>query len=204
MLSKLEKNNTEKNPWQKESSKEVYQNPWIRLREDQVINPGGGKNIYGVVEFKNRAIGIIPFDDQGNTWLVGQYRYPLDEYSWEIPMGGGPLELDSLESAKRELLEETGLEAKNWKCICRIHTSNSVTNEEGFIFLASDLKQGNAAPEETEDLRIMKLPLEKALEMVNRNQITDSLSIAGLLKAWSLKQRGLLENPPSEEQIPWK
>ncbi|WP_022822520.1 NUDIX domain-containing protein [Hymenobacter norwichensis] len=171
------------NPWQVLSSEVKYHNPWISVREDQVVNPGGGRGIYGVVTMKNRALGIVPLDAEGNTWLVGQYRYPLNEYSWEIPMGGGPVELNTLESAKRELREETGLLAHRWTNIARLHTSNSVTDEEGFVFLAEDLEQGEVEPEETEDLRLWKLPLAEAVQMVMNNQITDAVSVAGLLKA---------------------
>ena len=126
--------NSEHNPWQTLNSKQVYNNQWIQVQEHTVINPNGGRGIYGKVLFKNRAIGIIPLDSDGNTWLVGQYRYTVNEYSWEIPMGGGPLDQDILTSAQRELKEETGLTAAKWTNIMRIHTSNSATDEEGFIF----------------------------------------------------------------------
>ena len=102
------------NTWKTLESKDIYDNPWISVREDKVINPSGGDGIYGVVHFKNLAIGIVPIDKDGYTYLVGQYRYSLEEYSWEIPMGGGPLDIDKLESAKRELKEETGLVAHKW------------------------------------------------------------------------------------------
>ena len=171
------------NPWKKITEKEVYNNPWIYVAEHQVLNPSGNQGIYGKVHFKNKAIGIIPIDEEGNTWLVGQYRYTLDEYSWEIPMGGGPNEVGILESAKRELKEETGLIAKNWENILRIHTSNSVTDEEGFVFIARDLEQGETEFEETEQLEIRKLSFKEALDMVMTGEITDSLSIAGILKA---------------------
>jgi len=174
---------TTPNRWQTISTKKIYDNPWIRLEEDQVINPSGGRGIYGKVHFKNKAIGIIPLDEHNNTWLVGQYRYALDEYSWEIPMGGGPVELDVLASAQRELKEETGLTAQLWTQIMRIHTSNSVTDEEGFIFLAQELTEGETAFEETEDLALQKLSLGDALDMVMLGKITDSLSVAGILKA---------------------
>jgi len=151
------------------------------VNEHEVINPKGGNGIYGKVHFKNKAIGIIPIDDDLNTWLVGQYRYTLDEYSWEIPMGGGLLENDTLESAKRELKEETGLSATEWIQIMRIHTSNSVTDEEGFIFLARGLTEGETEFDPTEDLAIKKLPFNDALRMVLDGKITDSLSIAGIL-----------------------
>jgi 8-oxo-dGTP pyrophosphatase MutT (NUDIX family) len=172
-----------RNPWQVLSSQPTYQNPWISVREDQVINPKGGRGIYGVVSMKNKALGIVPVDADGNTWLVGQYRYPLNEYSWEIPMGGGPVELDILESAQRELKEETGFTARRWTNIARLHTSNSVTDEEGFVFLAEELEAGDVEPEETEELRLWKLPLTEAVAMVMDNRITDAISVAGLLKA---------------------
>ncbi len=171
------------NPWKTLSTRPLYDNPWISVREDQVINPKGGKGIYGVVHFKNKAIGIIPVDEEGYTWLVGQYRYALEEYCWEIPMGGGPLAIDILESARRELQEETGFTAAKWTMIARIHTSNSVTDEEGFVFLAEGLTPGETAPEETEDLVVRKLHLREAVAMVMDNRITDSISVGGILKA---------------------
>jgi 8-oxo-dGTP pyrophosphatase MutT (NUDIX family) len=171
------------NPWRTLSSEVKYHNPWISVREDQVLNPGGGRGIYGVVTMKNKALGIVPVVAEGNTWLVGQYRYPLHEYSWEIPMGGGLVERDILESAQRELKEETGMTAARWTRIARLHTSNSVTDEEGFVFLAEDLTPGDVEPEETEDLRLWKLPLAEAIRMVMDDRITDGISVAGLLKA---------------------
>lgn len=176
----MEKN--AENPWKQLSSRKIYDNPWIAVTEDKVINPRGGEGIYGKVSFKNKAIGIIPIDEEQNTWIVGQYRYTLDEYSWEIPMGGGDRDIDVLESAKRELKEETGLRAERWTNIMRIHTSNSVTDEEGFIFLAQDLRQGETEFDETEDLMIRKIKLKEAIDMVMAGDITDAISIAGLLK----------------------
>ena len=172
-----------KNPWQMLTTKAIYKNPWISVREDQVINPKGGNGIYGVVSFKNKALGIIPVDEEMNTWLVGQYRYALNEYSWEIPMGGGLLENDILESAKRELKEETGFTAAKWTKICRLHTSNSVTDEEGFVYLAEDLTEGETEFEETEDLKIIRVKFSEAIRMVMDGEITDGISVAGLLKA---------------------
>lgn len=172
----------EENPWKLQNSKRIYDNPWITLEEDQVINPGGGMSQYGKVLFKNYGIGIIPLDEQQNTWLVGQWRYTLNEYSWEIPMGGGPKEVDKLESAKRELKEETGLSAKKWTELLRMHTSNSVTDEEGFAYLAEDLTEGETEFEETEDLKVWKLPFQQAHQMVLDGKITDSLSMVAILK----------------------
>ncbi len=171
-----------KKPWQILESKAIYENAWIRVREDKVLNPASKEGIYTTVHFKNKAIGIIPLDEENNTYLVGQYRYPLNEYSWEIPMGGGKIGNDILESAQRELLEETGLIAQKWTNICRIHTSNSVTDEEGHIFIAQNLTQAQAQPEDSEDLCVKKLPFKEVLDMVMRHEITDSLSIAGILK----------------------
>ncbi len=175
-----------KNPWKKISERKAYDNPWIKLIEYQVIHPGGSKGIYGKVFFKNKAIGIIPLDEHLNTWLVGQYRFTLDEFSWEIPMGGGPLNTDTLISAKRELLEETGIKAQKWTEIMRIHTSNSVTDEEGFVYLAEELSYGEPQFDETEKLYIRKEPVTRVLEMVMNGEITDSLSIASILKVGRL------------------
>ena len=170
------------NPWKILKVAPVYENPWIKLEQHEVLNPAGNPGIYGKIHFKNRALAIIPIDKEQNTWIIGQYRYPLDEYSWEIPMGGGPIELNLLASAKRELKEETGLIANKWTQIMKIHTSNSVTDEVGFIYLAEDLTQGETEFEETEILQIKKIPFREVLEMVMSGQITDSLSIAGILK----------------------
>jgi len=176
-------NPSEKNPWETLDITQVYDNPWIQVNHHNVINPSGTKGIYGVVSFKNQAIGIVPVDENMNTYLVGQYRYTLNQYSWEIPEGGGPFGEEPLATAKRELLEETGLTAANWSLLTPIHTSNSVTDEAGYVFLATGLIQGESDPEETEDLRVWKLPLLEAVSMVENGQITDSLSIAGLLLA---------------------
>ena len=173
----------ETNPWKTISKRPIYDNPWINVEEYQVINPGGGQGIYGKVHFKNKAIGIIPIDERKNTWLVGQYRYTLNEYSWEIPMGGGPLDDGILTSAQRELKEETGITANRWEQIMRIHTSNSVTDEEGFVFLAEELEFGDTQLEESEsDLKLWKVPLTFAVDMVIKGKITDAISMAGLLK----------------------
>lgn len=169
------------NPWKKHSSVDVYDNPWIHVEEHQVTNPAGKPGIYGKVCFKSQAVGIIPVDSQGNTWLVGQHRYTLDEWSWEIPMGGSPLGEDCRLTAQRELREETGLMAGSLKQILHLHTSNSITDEEGFVFLAQDLKQAQTEFEDTEDIELMKLPLREAVVMAQDGRITDAISVAGLL-----------------------
>lgn len=170
------------NPWKLQTSKQIYDSPWLSLAEDEVINPGGGVSHYGKINFKNIAIGVIPLDENGNTWLVGQYRYVPDCYSWEIPMGGGPLDIDPVESAKRELKEETGLTATRWEELMHLHTSNSVTDERGIIYVAKGLTEGETEFGETEDLKIIQLPLEEAVQRVMDGEITDSVSVAGLLK----------------------
>jgi len=171
------------NPWTTLSVRKVYENRWISVDEHKVINPSGGPGIYGKVHFQNKAIGIIPVDGDNNTWLVGQWRYPLGEWSWEIPEGGSPMSDEPLTSARRELKEETGLTAAKWTMIQRAHLSNSVSDEEGFIFLAEDLTEGKAELEETEgDLIVKKIQLTEAVQMVVDGRITDSLSVMGLLK----------------------
>ena len=172
-----------RNPWECTSSKIIYENPWIKVIEDKVLRPNKTNGIYGKVLFKNKAIGIIPVDENLNTWLVGQYRYTLNEYSWEIPTGGVPFEENTIDGAKRELKEETGLIARKLTKLLKVHTSNSVTDEYGYVFLAEDLTQGEMNWDETEELQIKKLPLKKALEMVIESQITDSLSICGIFRA---------------------
>jgi len=173
----------EQNPWKTKTVKLIYENPWIKVEEHEVINPAGNDGIYGTVHFKNRAMAIIPVDEEGNTWLIGQYRYALNEYSWEIPMGGGPIGIDFLESAKRELKEETGLTALKWTELLKIHTSNSVTDEVGIVYLAEELTQGETAFEDTEILQIRKLPLKEVVDMAMKGEITDSISLAGIFKA---------------------
>ena len=172
----------EKNPWKTLSGKLVYENPWIRVDEYQVINPSGNQGIYGKVSFKGLAVGILPIDEEGNTWLVGQFRYTLNEYSWEIPMGAVPSTETYEQGAYRELKEETGLSANRFEFLCKIHTSNSVTDEVGMVFVATDLTEGETEFDETEDIKVKKLPFKEALEWVMNGKITDSLSVGGILK----------------------
>lgn len=180
------------NPWTILTSDKIYDNPWISLTEHQVLNPAGGKGIYGEVHFKNYAIGVLPLDADLNTWLVGQYRFPLKAYSWEIPEGGGPLHEEPLASAKRELAEETGLIAGRFTEIQRMHLSNSVSDELAVIYIAQDLTMGQAAPEETEELLIKNLPFAQAYQMVLNGEITDSMSVAAILKTHILISSGAL------------
>ncbi|TXJ29251.1 MAG: NUDIX hydrolase [Chitinophagaceae bacterium] len=171
---------SETNPWQVLAARQMYDNNWIQVTEYDVINPNGGKGIYGKVHFKNIAIGVVVLDEQMNTYLVGQFRFPLGEYSWEIPEGGGSLNIDPLDSAKRELLEETGLVANNWQLILKMHLSNSVSDEYALLYLARGLEQHAPMPEETEQLAVKKIPLEEAWQMVQQSRITDSMSVAAI------------------------
>ncbi len=171
-----------KNPWTLNSKKIAYENNWIRVEHHEVLNPSKKPGIYGKIHFKNIAIGIIPVDQDGYTWLVGQYRYPLDEYSWEIPEGGGKMDADPLDSAKRELLEETGITAKKWTYIQKVHTSNSVSDEYAMIYLAQGLDFQDAQPDEDEELIIKKIHLNDLYKMLLEGEITDSLSVAGIFK----------------------
>jgi 8-oxo-dGTP pyrophosphatase MutT (NUDIX family) len=177
----------EKNPWKTISGKLVYDNPWINLTEYEVITPAGTAGIYGKVHFKNIAIGVIVIDENGDTYLVGQYRFPLNEYSWEIPEGGCPEGTDHLTAAKRELKEETGFEAKNLTEILRMHVSNSVSDEYAVVYVAQDLIAGEAEPEDTEKLVVQKMPFTQALQWVMEGKITDSISVAAILK-WNAMQ----------------
>lgn len=178
----LRRMNEQYNPWKILSERKVYENPWIKLTEFDVINPSGGKGIYGKVHFQGIATGALPLDEDLNTYLVGQYRFTIDQYSWEIPEGGGKIGVDPVESAKRELLEETGLVAEEWTPIVEMHLSNSVTDEYAIIYLARNLSQQMACPEETEQLQVKKIPFEEAYQMVERGEIMDSMSVAAILK----------------------
>lgn len=169
------------NPWKTKSKETKYSNNWIAIEHHEVITPAGTDGVYGVIHFKNTAIGIIPLDNENNTWIVGQYRYPIDEYSWEIPEGGGPKEKDPLESAKRELLEETGIIAQQWEMIQRVHLSNSASDEVGLIYIARGLRFSHAEPEETEDLMIKKIHVTELIKKVDNGEITDSLSVMAAL-----------------------
>ncbi len=176
--------------WQQLSKKVVYENPWIKVSHEDVIAPTGNQGIYGKVHYKNYAIGILPLDKHDNTWLVGQHRYPIDEYSWEMPEGGGLVGQDILEAAKRELREEVGLEAKTWNEIQRVHLSNSVSDEIGILFIATNLSAVPIEPDETEVLKIRKLPFKEVFQMVWNGEITDTMTVIAILKVKRMMEMG--------------
>lgn len=168
--------------WKTKTSTCVYENPWIKISHDEVSTPTGSDGIYGVVHFKNTAIGVVPIDDDGNTWLVRQSRYTLDQYTWEIPEGGCPVGEEPIAAAKRELEEEVGVQARDWQQLMTMHLSNSVCDEVAIIFIARDLFAGVQQLEATEDIEVKKLPLQEAVAMVLRGEITDAISVAALLR----------------------
>lgn len=171
------------NPWTTRSSRLVYENPWIRVREDAVTRPDGTPGIYGVVEFRNLAIGVVPVFPDATTVLVGQHRYTLEEWTWEVPEGGGDPTRGVLPEAARELREETGLVARSWTPLGQLQSSNSVTDERAVLLLAEDLEQGASQPEATEELVCWRLPLAEAVAMALDGRITDAMSVAALLRA---------------------
>lgn len=177
-----------KSPWKILSTETRYENPWIKVTHNEVINPAGNPGIYGLIHFKHQAVLILPIDDQGNTYLVGQYRLALDSYSWELPKGGCPAGEDLLAAARRELEEETGLIAEDWRKLLSVDLSNSVTDDVGTCFLAKNLTQGEQKLEDTEDISVKKVPLEKAIEMAYNGEITDVLSVTALMRVVLLNQ----------------
>lgn len=174
----------EENPWKTLKSEDVYESQWIKVVKHDCLNPANKPAIYSVVNFKNLAIGILPLDKENFTWLVGQWRYPLNEYSWEIPEGGGPLGIKPIESAKRELKEETGIIASNFEEIMRLHLSNSATDELAIVYLATDLQFENSEPEESEVLQIKKVHINEAFDMTMKGLITDAISVAAIQRVW--------------------
>ncbi len=184
---------SEANPWKINFSKEYYDNQWINLVEHEVTNPAGNAGIYSVVHFKNLAICVLPLDEENNTWIVGQFRFPVNEYSWEIPEGGGSLETDPLDSAKRELMEECGIKAATWIKIGECNLSNSCTDERAIMYVAKDLTFHSAEPEETEVLNVKKIPFSELLRMVIEGKIMDAPTIIAVLKTQLLMSQSLLK-----------
>lgn len=182
--------NDQSNPWKTLTDEKVYESAWISVSKCDVVNPAGKDGIYSVVHFKNLAIGILPLDEDYNTWIVGQFRYPVNKYSWEIVEGGGAFDVSPVESAKRELLEETGIKADTFINILEMDLSNSATDEHAIVFVAKGLSFHEAEPEETEVLIVRKMPFNELYEMVLNGEITDAITVAAVYKAKVLIDRG--------------
>ncbi len=179
-------------PWRAGEGRLVYDNPWLSLTEFDAVAPTGKAAVYGLVGFKNRAIAVLPLHDDGTVTLVGQNRFPFGDYSWEIPEGGAPLDEDPLNGAKRELAEETGLTAADWRLVLTLQLSNSVTDELAYGFLALGLSLGDAAPDETEDIAVARAPFAEALDLAIAGKIQDSLTVAMLLRTHHMAVTGEL------------
>lgn len=185
-------NELEKNPWFVKESITKYDNPWIKVVEHQVISPANKDGIYGVVEFKNKAVAIVPLDEHNNTWLVGQFRFPMNTYEWEVPEGGSPADETPLETAQRELAEEVGLVAEEYELVQEVQLSNCTTNEIGFIFVARRLKEVAQKFDETEVLQIKKLPFAEVYEMATAGKIKDNFSLTAIYRVKLLLDQGAL------------
>ncbi len=182
-------------PWREHAERFVYENPWIKVREFDAEAPTGARTIYGLVGFKNLAVGILPLFDDGSIVLVGQHRFPLKDYSWEIPEGGVPVGEDVLIGARRELKEETGLQASDWRQVLSYQLSNSVTDERGFGFIATGLTQSEAEPDATEAIAMVRVAFREALEQAIEGRIHDIITVAMLLRAYHMASEGALPEP---------
>ncbi len=190
-------------PWSVASKREVYDNRWIKVTHHEVVTPSGTPGIYGTVHYKNLALGVLPIDREGNTYLVGQYRFALKEYSWEIPEGGGSLDGDPLQSIARELREETGLRAGRWHKLLECDLSNSVSDERAMVFLAWDLSQGEASPEPSEELVVRKRSLKQVFQMADAGEIRDAISLLALQAVERLLLKGKLPGILGPEASDW-
>lgn len=188
-------------PWIDHGGTVVFDNPWIRLSRHPATAPTGAAARYGKVHFKNVAIAVLPLHEDGTVTVVGQHRFPLGDYQWEIPEGGGPHEEDPLDAAKRELREETGLEAAEWREVLRMQLSNSVTDERGVGFIATGLTQVGDEPDETEVLAIERPPFREVLDAALAGHIVDVMSIAMLLRAYQMAKEGELPDPLARRML---
>ena len=181
-------------PWKRLAARPKYDNPWISITEFDAEAPTGARTIYGLVGYKNHAIGILPLHEDGTVTMVGQHRFPLADYSWEIPEGGSPVDHDPLEGAKRELMEETGLVAGQWREILRMQLSNSVTDERAIGYLATGLSVSSdgATPDETEALALARVPFREALDAAVSGKTPDALTVAMLLRGYHMAREGVL------------
>lgn len=180
--------------WRRGAARAIYENPWIRVSEHAATAPTGAPATYGLVGFKNLAVAVLPLFEDGTTVLVGQHRFPAGDYSWEIPEGGSPIGTDPLESAQRELAEEAGLQAAEWREVLRAQLSNSVTDEQAVGYLATGLSpaRGNHGADDTEDLAVVRVAYREALDAAAAGHLKDVLTVAMLFKAYHMAREGLL------------
>jgi len=176
--------------WRSVTSQTVFENPWIRVESHDVIAPTGHLAHYGLVRFANRAIAVLPLHDDGTVSLVGQARFAVSAYSWELPEGGGPLDEDPRAAAIRELKEETGLVAADLREILSFDMSNSVTDEAAVCFLATGLSQGDTAPDETEAFEYARVPFKMVLDAVIKGRIRDGLTVVSVLRVYHMAVTG--------------
>ena len=177
-------------PWVRRKRRTVYENAWVTVWHDEVTRPDGLPGIYGLVHFANLAVGVAVLDDDDRLLLVGQHRYALDAMSWEIPEGGVPPGESPLEGAARELREETGVEAADWRELARLHLSNSVSDEVAVVFSAKAVAHGEADPDGTEELEVRWLPFEDALAMTLDGRITDAVTVVAIERLALLRRQG--------------
>lgn len=183
---------TKQGPWIIHGEETAFENPWIRIATYPVTMPNGAPGEYGVVRFANRAIGVLPLDEDGNTWIVGQHRFPMNEYSWELPEGGGPKDESPESAAHRELEEETGVTAETLIPIGRWYLSNSVTDEVSHAYIATGLAAGKTDPDPTEVLETRRIPFVRLMDMIDTGEITDAFTVLIAQTAYIKAQRGAL------------
>ncbi|MEO1039232.1 MAG: NUDIX hydrolase [Pseudomonadota bacterium] len=179
-------------PWTIRATRIAYENPWMQVIEHDVLRPNGEPGLYGVMHPKQLAIGVLPVFANGDVPLVGQYRFAVEAYSWELPEGGGAFDAEPLDSARRELAEETGLSAAHWLEFLRFDISNSITSERAIAYLAWGLEQGDAMPDETEALANDRKPFAKVLAMAMDGRISDGFTLAMMAKADYMLRQGQL------------
>ena len=188
-------------PWTADQGRLIYENPWISLREFQAEAPTGASTIYGVVAFRNLAIGVLPIYDDGTVVLVGQHRFPAADYSWEIPEGGVSIDADPLDGARRELREEAGLDASDWREVLQYQLSNSVTDERGIGYIATGLSEVPPDPDATEEFALARVPFLEALEQATAGRIQDVITVAILLRAYHMAREGMLPGPLAQAML---
>jgi 8-oxo-dGTP pyrophosphatase MutT (NUDIX family) len=188
-------------PWTRRSAREVYANPWLKVTEFDAVAPTGKEALYGVVHFRNHAVGVLPLHDDGTVTLVGQHRFVSGDYSWELPEGGSPLGVDPLETARRELAEEAGLAAREWRQVLTFELSNSVTDERGFGYVATGLHPASGTLDDTEVIRLARVPFREALDAALAGHMTDMITVALLLRAYHMAREGELAPALTEAML---